>query len=325
MNSDNRVQTKIAPAEVKTVGVVGLGTIGMSWAAYFLARGLNVRASDPDPGAKNRTTAFLKRAWLQLEQLGLIVGAADTTNLVFVQTSSETARGADFVQENGPEDLRLKRDLITELDAELPPGVVLASSTSALSPTALQQNCTVPGRVIIAHPFNPPHLVPLVELCGGEQTDKQALVWAREFFAYLRRKPVVLSRETYGHVANRLQYVLYNEAVKLVLSGVVSLQDLETVVTYGPGLRWPFLGPFLTHHIAGGPDGIRGAFAKFEERERQSTDRVVRVALSGDQKEYIIAAIHDLCGDTSIAELEAQRDAGLIGLLGLLRDLGRLQ
>jgi 3-hydroxyacyl-CoA dehydrogenase len=296
----------------------------MSWAAYFLARGLTVHATDPDPAAQARTHAYIAQAWPVLQELDLVVSDANVGRIDYFTQTPEAVRAADFVQENGPERIKYKTELIAEIDAIAPAQVIIGSSTSALSATQLQSKCRHPERFIIAHPFNPPHLIPLVELCGGDQTHPAALAWAQEFFEWLERKPIVLAREVYGHVANRLQYVLYNEAVRLFLDGVASVKAIETAVTFGPGLRWPFAGPFLTHHLAGGAKGIRGAFELFEERDRQTTDRAGRLVLSPDQKELTVRGIREATADRSIDDLMDERDEALRELLKALRRLGRL-
>src|SRR6266853_1327733 len=208
------------PREVKTVAVVGLGTIGMSWAAYFLARGLSVRATDVDPAAQARTKAYIERASIALERLGLVAPSARGATISFHASVEEAAAGCDFVQENAPESETLKAKLLAQIDRVISAEVPIASSTSALAMSALQRECRFPQRCFVGHPFNPPHLIPLVELVGGSETDPAVLDWAQDFYRKIRRHPVRLQREVYGHIANRLQYVLFNEAARLVLEGV---------------------------------------------------------------------------------------------------------
>jgi 3-hydroxyacyl-CoA dehydrogenase len=310
------------PREVKTVAVVGLGTIGMSWAAYFLARGISVRATDVDPTVEARTRAYIERARIALDRLGLVAASARSATISFHATVEEAADGCDFVQENGPESEAPKRKLLAQIDRATPSEVPIASSTSALSMTALQRECRFPRRCFVGHPFNPPHLIPLVELVGGSGTDPEVLGWAQDFYREIRRHPVRLQREVYGHIANRLQYVLFNEAARLVLEGVASVEDVDAAVAHGPGMRWAFFGPFMTMHLAGGTSGMTGAFQKFSGRDSTSDDRARRMPLKPDERQTLIDGVQVEAGGRSVAELEAHRDALLLELCRIKAALG---
>jgi len=307
-------EMSVYPREANTVAVVGLGTIGMSWAAYFLARGLSVRATDVDPAAETRTRAYIERASITLATLGLMATSAQKATISFHATVEEAADGCDFVQENGPESETPKAKLLAQIDHVAPVEVPIASSTSALSMSALQRECRFPQRCFVGHPFNPPHLIPLVELVGGTETDPAVLDWALDFYRGIRRHPVRLQREVYGHIANRLQYVLFNEAARLVLEGVASVEDVDATVTYGPGMRWAFFGPFMTMHLAGGTSGMAGAFQKFGSRDSTSDDRARRVPLNPEERQTLIDGVELEAGGRSVPELEALRDALLLEL-----------
>ena len=310
------------PREIKTVAVVGLGTIGMSWAAYFLARGLSVRATDVDPAAETRTRAYIERASIALAKLGLVATSAPGATISFHATVEEAAKGCDFVQENGPESEMLKAKLLAQIDTVTPAVVPIASSTSALSMSALQRECRFPQRCFVGHPFNPPHLIPLVELVGGSGTDPGVLDWAEDFYRGIHRHPVRLQREVYGHIANRLQYVLFNEAARLVLDGVASVEDVDAAVAYGPGMRWAFFGPFMTMHLAGGTGGMAGAFQKFGGRDSTSDDRARRVPLNPGERQTLIDGVEVEAGGRSVSELETHRDALLLELCRIKTTLG---
>ena len=312
----------VYPREVKTVAVVGLGTIGMSWAAYFLARGLSVRATDVDPAAEARTRAYIERASTALDKLGLVAPTAPNAAISFHPTVDEAAGGCDFVQENGPESETLKAKLLAQIDRATLAEVPIASSTSALSMSALQRDCRFPERCFVGHPFNPPHLIPLVELVGGSGTDAAVIDWAQGFYRTIGRHPVRLQREVYGHIANRLQYVLFNEAARLVLEGVASVEDVDAAVAYGPGMRWAFFGPFMTMHLAGGASGMAGAFQKFGGRDSTSDDRARRVPLNPSERQMLIEGVAVEAGGRSVAELEARRDALLLELCRIKAALG---
>ena len=303
------------PGEVSRVAVIGTGTIGASWAGYFLARGMSVAATDPAPNAEERLFAYVDRAWPVLEELGLVVDGAAIDRLVFEPSVRKAVRAAEFVQENGPELEDAKTDLIAEIDAACPRDTVIASSTSALLMTPLQSKCRHPERCVLAHPFNPPHLIPLVELSGGKATDPAVLDWAHAFYEGIGRSPIRLGREVFGHVANRLQYVVWNEAVRLVLDGVASVADVERAMRDGPGLRWAFTGPFGTLNLTGGEGGLARTFEMFRARDRGNTDRAARRTLTPEQEQVMIDGIDEANGGRDIAEIIRARDARLVGLL----------
>jgi len=263
------------PNKISRVAVVGCGTIGAGWAALFLARGMWVTASDPAPEAETRLRGFVARAWPALQALGL-TGAEEPQGLRFATDVEAALEGAQFVQENAPEDEALKVALFARMDAVLAPEVIIASSTSAFLMSALQRDCRYPGRCVLGHPFNPPHLVPLVEVAGGNKTDAETVDWALDFYRAVGQHPIRLKREIYRHVANRLQSVLWNEAVQLVEQGVAEPADIDAAVAYGPGLRWALMGPFLTHHLAGGEGGLAKALEMFGDPQDGGDDPAMR-------------------------------------------------
>ncbi len=237
------------------VAVIGTGVIGASWVSQCLARGLDVTATDPAPGAEARLRETVARHWPILEQIGLAPGASPG-RLTFVAEPEEAAAQADFVQENGPERLEIKHETYRRLDAAAAADVVLATSSSGLTPSAIQAACRHPGRVVLGHPFNPPHLVPLVEVLGGERTDEGAVAAAMAFYQNLGKRPIRLRRELVGHVANRLQAALWREAFHLVGTGAATVADIDAAIAHGPGLRWALMGPCLLNHLSGGPGGL---------------------------------------------------------------------
>jgi len=241
---------------VRHIAVIGTGVIGASWAANFLARGLDVTATDPAPGAEERLRRGIAAHWPALERIGLADGASPD-RLRFAATPEAALEGADFVQENGPERLEVKRDLFRAMDAVAPPGVVLSSSSSFLPMSEVQTACARhPERVVLGHPFNPPHLIPLVEVVGGKSTSEETIARAMEFYAGIGKKPIRLKKEVRGHIANRLQAALWQEAVHLLEEGVADVADIDAAIAHGPGLRWALLGPFLNLHLSGGAGGI---------------------------------------------------------------------
>lgn len=244
------------PTEITHVAVLGTGTIGASWAAYFLSRGLSVAATDPAPHAEGFLRHFVEQAWPALEGLGLPDGA-DPTRLTFTADPMAAVDGAGWVQENGPERIDLKVALFEQISAGLPPDAIIASSSSTLLPTAMQARCRHPERLLLGHPFNPPHLIPLVEVAGGAQTSPEAIDRAMQFYKAIGKHPIRLNKEIAGHVSNRLQAAVWREAAYLVEQGVVSVEDVDAAVSQGPGLRWAIMGPIMTFHLAGGQGGLR--------------------------------------------------------------------
>ncbi len=241
---------------ISHVTVLGTGTIGASWAAYFLARGLSVAASDPAPHAEGFLRHFVENAWPTLERLGLHADA-DPARLRFIADPLAAVEGAGWVQENGPERIDLKVALFEQISAVLQPEILIASSSSTLLPTAMQARTHHPERLVLGHPFNPPHLIPLVEVVGGEQTSPEAVERAIRFYAAIGKHPIRLMKEMPGHVSNRLQAAIWREAAYLVEQGVVSVADVDAAVSQGPGLRWAIMGPIMTYHLGGGAGGLR--------------------------------------------------------------------
>jgi carnitine 3-dehydrogenase len=305
----------IAPQEIRTVGVVGAGSIGASWTALVLARGLDVVATDPAPGAEER---LRKNLGLLLRELG-VTAAHERTR--FVADAAEAVAGADLVLECGPERLDLKRELFEVLDRATAPDVLLASSSSGLAPSAFQSGCRHPERVLVAHPFNPPHLVPLVEVVGGVQTSEEALESAMAVMRHLGKQPVRLRRELPGHVANRLQAALWREAYHLVGEGVVSVTDLDRAISSGPGLRWALLGPFATQHLSGGPGGLEHVLEHLGPPMVDWWDDLGSPELTPELVDKLVAGVREELGGHE-DEVLAARDQALRELLDIKRRLG---
>ncbi|KAJ5168042.1 uncharacterized protein N7482_003636 [Penicillium canariense] len=241
-----------------TIGVVGTGVIGASWTALFLARGLKVIVSDPAPGASEKLAAFLEKEWPTMEKLGLSEGAS-LENYKFVPSIDPYLEEIDILQENAPERLEFKRQLFAHLDANTPKETLLLSSSSGLPASKFVTDCkNNPSRILIGHPFNPPHLVPLVEVVPHPATGDAYAAKAMEFYKFLGKSPVLVKKETPGFIANRLQAALCKEAYSLVERGIISASDLDTTVTSGVGLRWALTGPFMTNTLGGG-----GSFKHF--------------------------------------------------------------
>ncbi|MEP7089963.1 MAG: 3-hydroxyacyl-CoA dehydrogenase NAD-binding domain-containing protein [Nocardioidaceae bacterium] len=253
-----------------------------------------------------------------LAVLGVTDGA---TRVHFVEDTSEAVAGADLVLECGPERLQLKRDLFAVLDAATAPDVLLASSSSGLGPSSFQGSCLHPERVVVTHPFNPPHLVPLVEVVGGTQTSEEAVESAMAVMRHLGRRPIRLRRELPGHVANRLQAALWREAYHLVGEGVVSVSDLDLAVSSGPGLRWALLGPFATQHLSGGPEGLAHVLEHLGPPMVEWWDDLGSPQLTAELVDTLVDGVRRELGGRE-AEVMAARDQALRELLDTKARLG---
>src|SRR5256714_2057085 len=240
---------------IHRIAIVGTGVIGASWAAQSLARGFDVVATDPAPNAEASLRKYVDEAWGQLEAIGLSPGAA-RGRLTFTPDMKEALAQADLVQENAPERPDFKMKLYAEMDDVTPVDSLLASSSSGITPSVIQSKCKRPERILIGHPFNPPHIIPLVEVVGGTKTSPEAIQQAMAFYASIGKKPIYLRKELPGHVANRLQAALYREMVYLIEQDVLSVEEADVAVSYGPGLRWGVMGQSLQWHLGGGEGGI---------------------------------------------------------------------
>jgi 3-hydroxyacyl-CoA dehydrogenase len=313
--------TRPDPAKVERVAVLGAGTIGASWTAQFLARGLSVAVYDPAPDVQTRVREFVETAWPTLERLGLS-GHADPTRISFHADPSAAVAGAALVQENGPENLEIKRALFARIEAALAPETVVASSTSGFMPSELQAGRRGPERYVVGHPFNPPHLIPLVEVVGGSATDPAVVDWTVEFYAALGKRPIRLRREVPGHVANRMQVALYREAIHLVLEDVASVADVDAAIAYGPGLRWALMGPHMAHHLAGGRGGLRHLLEHIGPGIERWWNDLGCPDLTPAAIDRLVEALAR-AETRPIRQLEAERDALLVALLETLQDTRR--
>jgi carnitine 3-dehydrogenase len=312
----------IAAADIGTVAVVGTGAIGSSWATLALSRGLRVVGTDPAPGAEESLRKTVA-AWLA--ELGQPdAGQPDAMErLTFTADLGEAAASADLVLENGPERLETKREIFAVLDHAARSGVLLASSSSGLLPSSFQDACARhPERVLVAHPFNPPHLVPLVEVVGGRQTSEQAVESALEVLRYLGKRPIRLRRELPGHVANRLQAALWREAYYLVGEGVVSVEDVDAAISSGPGLRWALLGPFATQHLSGGAGGLEHVLAHLGPPMVDWWNDLGSPELTPELVAKLAAGVREEFAGRDEREVLARRDRALRELMAVKARLG---
>ncbi|MDN3054773.1 3-hydroxyacyl-CoA dehydrogenase NAD-binding domain-containing protein [Streptomyces sp. SRF1] len=309
-----------APDHVRRVACVGAGVIGGGWVAHFLARGYDVTAWDPAPDAEEKLRRLVAAAWPALEQIGLADGASPD-RLTVAATLAEAVADAQFVQESAPEKLELKRSLLAQLDAAAPPGVVIASSTSGYPMTDMQTEAADPGRLVVGHPFNPPYLIPLVEVVGGKQTDAAAVEWASHFYEAAGKSVITMERELPGFIANRLQEALWREALHMVANGEATVKEIDDSITEGPGLRWAFMGPCLTFALAGGEGGMAHMLDHFGPSLKSPWTRLKAPELDDTLRTAMVDGCDEAAGGRTIAQLVAERDQGVIDVL---RATGRL-
>lgn len=305
-------------SDIKTVAIVGTGVIGAGWAARFLARGLDVVATDPGPEAEQKLRDAINTAWPAVAKLSMAPGAEPGT-LSFVETVAEAVAGADFIQESAPEREDLKRTLLAEIDASARPDVIIASSSSGLLPSAIQADCTHPGRVVIGHPFNPVYLLPLVEVVPGEQTAPDSIDRAADFYESVGMKVLRVRKEIEGYLSDRLQEALWREVLHLVNDGVATTQDLDDAIIYGPGLRWALMGTCLTFHLAGGEHGMRHMLEQFGPALKLPWTKLVAPELNDTLIDRMVEGTLEQAAGRSIKELEQLRNDCLVDIMRVLR------
>ncbi|WP_030612454.1 3-hydroxyacyl-CoA dehydrogenase NAD-binding domain-containing protein [Streptomyces sclerotialus] len=310
----------LAPEDVRKVACIGAGVIGGGWVAHFLARGYDVTAWDPADDAEEKLRRLVAAAWPALEQIGLAEGASQD-RLTVAPTLAEAVADADFVQESAPEKLELKRSLLAELTAATRDGVVIASSTSGYPMSDMHSDAADNGRLVVGHPFNPPYLIPLVEVVGGEKTDRAAVEWASRFYDVAGKSVITMDRELPGFIANRLQEALWREALHMVANGEASVQDIDDSITEGPGLRWAFMGPLLTFALAGGEGGMGHMLDHFGPSLKSPWTRLEAPELTRELRDAMVDGCEAEAGDRTYADLVAERDQGVINVL---RATGRL-
>jgi 3-hydroxyacyl-CoA dehydrogenase len=303
-----------AESGIKRVAVVGTGVIGASWAAYFLAQGLKVSATDPAAGASERLTEAVLRHWPTLVESGLETGAS-FDNLSFHDTLEAALEGAQFVQENGPERADLKLALFERMDAMLNRNVVIASSSSGLLMSDVQAACRHPERVVLGHPFNPPHLIPLVEVIGGRRTSAETIQRTLDFYRAIGKRPINPKKEVKGHIANRLQAALWREAFHLVAIGAASVSDIDDAIAYGPGLRWAVMGPFANLHLSGGEGGMRHLLDHLGGPIESWWDDLGTPVLTPELKQKVVDGIDAELATRSDTQITTERDELILAML----------
>jgi carnitine 3-dehydrogenase len=294
------------------IACIGAGVIGGGWAAFFLAHGHDVVAFDPAPDAEARLRRTIEAARPALNELGL--PDARWGGLRMAVSLVEAVRDAEFVQESAPEDLALKRSLLADLAAATGEDVVIASSTSGFPMSEMATEAEDPSRLVVGHPFNPPYLIPLVEVVGGEATAPAVVAAAAAFYRGLGKSVIAMDREVPGFVANRLQEALWREALHMVANGDATVDQIDAAVTDGPGLRWPVHGPCLTFHLAGGEGGMAHMLDHFGPSLLAPWTRLEAPELTADLRDAMVEGTAVEAGHRDFAALVAERDRAVIAV-----------
>jgi 3-hydroxyacyl-CoA dehydrogenase len=301
---------------IKRIAIVGAGVIGASWAAEYLARGFDVVVTDPGPNAEANLRKYVDEAWKDLTNVGLSKGAS-RDRLTFTTDMKEALSKADFVQENGPERPDFKMKLFADMDDAAPVDSIIASSSSGITPSVMQSKCKHPERILVGHPFNPPHIIPLVEVVGGTKTSPEAIQQALAFYASIGKKPIELKKELPGHVGNRLQAALYKEIMYLIQHDVLSVEDADVAVSYGPGPRWGVMGPSLQWHLGGGAGGIKHFMDHLMDPLVGMIKTLGTPDVTPELKQTIVDGVLREAGNRSVDELAQDENEVIIGLLQL--------
>lgn len=312
----------MADPQIRKVAIVGTGLIGAGWAAQYLASGLDVIATDPAPNAEATLRKSVEDAWELLAVTGLASGA-NRDRLTFTADVNEAVSDVDFVQESVPERLMLKARVFAQMDEAARPDTILASSASGLTMDSIQSGCKRhPERCVLGHPFNPPHVMPLVEVVGGTKTSEAVIERTMSFYASIGKKPIRLRKAVPGHVGNRLQAALYREVLYLIEQGVLSVEDADIAVSYGPGLRWGVMGPSLQWHLAGGAGGIEHFVKQFMEGFTGLMKKLEMPEVKPELMQTVIDGVLKEANGRSVEQLAQAENKLVLELLALRAKAG---
>jgi carnitine 3-dehydrogenase len=308
-------------SQISTVGIAGTGLIGAGWAARLLARGFDVIAFDPAPAAESRLKSAIEVAWPSILAL-LPEPHPKPGRLTFTTNLASMASGADFIQEAAPEREDLKIALFRDIDAASRAEVIIASSSSGFLPTRLQSECRHPERVLVGHPFNPVYILPLVETVAGDKTALKSMDRAGDFYRSIGMRVLRLKREIDGYICDRLQEALWREALHCLDKGVGSTGDIDDAIVFSAGLRWAFMGSFMTYHLAGGPGGMADFLKQFDPSMELPWTDLKFPAWSDELSSKLVEGCEAQAQGRSVAQWEAKRDAVLVDILHVLHRHG---
>lgn len=305
--------------DINQVAVVGTGVIGNGWITRFLANGYDVVATDPADGAEERMRRAVQNAWPYVEELGLAEGAS-IDRLVFEKDLPTAVAKADFIQENVPEVEDLKESVLKDIDANAKPDAIIASSTSGIKPSYLQRGLRYPERFVVAHPFHPVYILPLVEVVPGQATTTRHTDRATSFFEGMNMKPLLVRNEIEGHIADRLIEAIWRESLHIVNEGIATTEEVDQAFIYGAGLRYSQYGPFLTFHLAGGEGGMRHMLKQFGPALKKPWTKLEAPELTDELHDRVVAGCEEQSGECTLSELDQNRNEFLVKLLDLVKD-----
>ncbi len=307
------------PTSVIRVTSIGAGPIGAGWAAHFLARGYDVCAYIHDPKERESFDSILDTAWISLSALGLEKGAS-RDRLSVTSDLNIAVQNTDFIQESAPERLEVKQALYKTLGEIVPSHVVIGSSTSGLTMTDIQQNCATPERCVIGHPFNPPYLLPLVEIVGGKQTSPDAVAWAGKFYEAAGKSPLIMKKEIPGFVATRLQEALWREALHMVANGEATPADIDNALMNGPAPRMAVQGQCMAFHVACGEGGMATNLDQFGPALKLPWTRLEAPELTQELRDRMVEGCNAIAGTQRFEDMAAKRDAQIVAVLRAIRE-----
>ena len=307
------------PTSVIRVTSIGAGPIGAGWAAHFLARGYDVCAYIHDPKERESFDAILDTAWISLSALGLGKDAS-RDRLSVTSDLNMAVQDTDFIQESAPERIEIKQALYKTLGEIVPSHVVIGSSTSGLTMTDIQQNCATPERCVIGHPFNPPYLLPLVEIVGGKQTSPDAVAWAGKFYESAGKSPLIMKKEIPGFVATRLQEALWREALHMVANGEATPADIDNALMNGPAPRMAVQGQCMAFHVACGEGGMATNLDQFGPALKLPWTRLEAPELTQELRDRMVEGCNAIAGTQRFEDMAAKRDAQIVAVLRAIRE-----
>ncbi|MEM1201405.1 MAG: 3-hydroxyacyl-CoA dehydrogenase NAD-binding domain-containing protein [Pseudomonadota bacterium] len=312
--------SRCAPDQVTTVATIGAGPIGAGWAAHFLAHGYDVLAYIHDEAEEGMFRKILDTGWVSLEGLGLAPGAS-RDRLTLTTDLAEAMSAAQFVQESAPEILELKQSLYEHLSGLVPDDVVIASSTSGLTMTEIQARCSTAGRTVVGHPFNPPYLLPLVEIVGGELSAPETVAWAAEFYKAAGKAPLVMNKEIPGFVATRLQEALWREALHMVASGEATPEQIDTALINGPAPRMALQGQCMAFHVACGEGGMATNLDQFGPALKLPWTRLEAPELTTELRNRMVEGCNEMAAGQHFEDMAAARDRGIVAVLNAIKEV----
>lgn len=299
------------PESVKNITCIGAGPIGGGWTAHFLSRGYKVTTYVHNESEVDALNRLLETAWTSLTDIGLCPGAT-MDNFKWTASLEDAVAETEFIQESIPEVLALKQGLYETLGDIVHPDVVIASSTSGLSMTDIHANCATPERTVVAHPFNPPYLLPLVEMIGGKKTSAATVTWTEQFYKAAGKAPLVMKKEVPGFIATRLQEAIWREALHMVANGEASVEQIDQAVVNGPGPRWALMGPCEIFHTGGGEGGMAYCLDQFGPALKLPWTRLVAPELTQDLRDQMVNECEDMCKGADFATLSQKMNQGLV-------------